>query len=269
MPFEAVIAEFAAALENPAAPPPAGVLGRLGAPDARRFSVYRNNVAVSLIGALAARYPVVRAMLGEEAFRDLARAFARARKPRSPVMIAYGGGFPDFLAEAAPDAVPAGLIEVARLENAWVEAYHAEDADVAALAELTGLEAGRIAGARLALHPAARFLRFATPAASKWASRQPSSGAIARRKTGVFDALWRHLLPEGEGAEDALITRPEADVRVRVLPPGAYDFAVRLGAGATLAEAAEVLGDPQAFGTHLVGLVEAGAFRSILPGDVS
>jgi len=96
-----------------------------------------------------------------------------------------------------------------------------------------------------------------------------SSGAIARRKTGVFDALWRHLLPEGEGAEDALITRPEADVRVRVLPPGAYDFAVRLGAGATLAEAAEVLGDPQAFGTHLVGLVEAGAFRSILPGDVS
>src|ERR1700689_989244 len=28
----------------------------------------------------------------------------------------------------------------------------------------------------------------------------PSSGAIACRKTGVFDALWRLLLPEGDGA---------------------------------------------------------------------
>ena len=30
--------------------------------------------------------------------------------------------------------------------------------------------------------------------------RGPSSGAAARRKTGVFDALWRHLLLQaGEG----------------------------------------------------------------------
>ena len=48
MPFDALIAEFATALESPAAPPPIDVIGRLGAPDMRRFSVYRNNVAVSL-----------------------------------------------------------------------------------------------------------------------------------------------------------------------------------------------------------------------------
>ena len=29
----------------------------------------------------------------------MARAFARARKPRSPVMIAYGGDFPEFAAD--------------------------------------------------------------------------------------------------------------------------------------------------------------------------
>ena len=48
---------------------------------------------------------------------------------------------------------------------------------------------------------------------------------------------------------------------MRVLPPGGYDFARALFAGATLAEAAETLAgegfDP---GSHVVGLIEAGAF---------
>ena len=67
--------------------------GRMGAPDARRFAVYRNNVAVGLIGALEARYPVSRRIAGDDLFRAMARAFVRAHKPRSPVMIAYGGSF--------------------------------------------------------------------------------------------------------------------------------------------------------------------------------
>jgi hypothetical protein len=36
-----------------------------------------------------------------------------------------------------------------------------------------------------------------------------------------------------------------------------------------LADAAEALSNPDEFGTHLVGLVEAGAVRSIIPGDAS
>ena len=77
--------------------------GRMGAPDARRFAVYRNNVAVGLIGALEARYPVSRRIAGEDLFRAMARAFVRAHKPRSPVMIAYGGEFPEFMADYLAD----------------------------------------------------------------------------------------------------------------------------------------------------------------------
>jgi hypothetical protein len=80
----------------------------MGAPDARRFAVYRNNVAVGLIGALEARYPVSRRIAGDDLFRAMARAFVRAHRPRSPVMIAYGGQFPEFaagyLAAAGPGA---------------------------------------------------------------------------------------------------------------------------------------------------------------------
>jgi hypothetical protein len=253
MPFEATIEAFAAALAEPSAAPPAVTRGRLGAPDARRFSVYRNNVAVGLIGALEARYPASRRIAGDDAFRGLARAFARARKPRSPVMIAYGEDFPEFL--AGRDGAAASLAEVARLENAWVEAYHAADEDAATVADLAELSPDSLLEARIAFHPAARFLRFSTPAASIWAAAQGCAGP-AEPVAGVV--------------EDALVTRPDADVRVRVLPPLAYDFALKLRDGATLIEAAEAMNDPAFdFGAHLVGLVESGAVASLVPGTSS
>ena len=133
MSFEATIGAFAAALGEPAAAPPATTRGRLGAPDARRFSVYRNNVAVGLIGALEARYPVSRRIVGDDVFRAIARAFVRRQKPRSPVMIAYGEDLPG-VRRRLRRAPSLRLADVARLENAWVEAYHAEDAAVATVA---------------------------------------------------------------------------------------------------------------------------------------
>ena len=328
MSFETTVRAFAAALDDPSAAAPAMTLGRMGAPDARRFAVYRNNVAVGLIGALEARYPVSRRIAGEELFRTMARAFAHAHKPRSPVMIAYGGEFPEFmgayLAAAAgglnreriasargpsrcvsspfvgedpgrrssppaqhgrngafdnlpgprdppPLSAPArgrggaanvgnpahealaSLVDVARLEDAWVEAYHAEDASIATADQLAVLNPDCLAETRIVFHPAARLLRFATPAASIWASAGDAEGS----------------LKEGPG-EDALITRPDCDVRVRALPPLAYDFALQLRDGATLIDAAAAMNDPAFdFGTHLVGLVEAGAVTSIISGPTS
>ena len=253
MPFEATIDAFAAALAEPSAAPPPMTRGRLGVPDQRRFSVYRNNVAVGLIGALEARYPAARRIAGDDAFRALARAFIRAGKPRSPVMIAYGDDFPEFLAGC--DGVAPSLADVVRLENAWVEAYHAEDADAAIVADLADLSPDCLPRARVAFHPAARLLRFSTPAASIWSAAQGCAGPAER----VADI-----------AEDALVTRPDVEVSVRVLPPLAYDFALKLKDGATLVEAAEAMNDPAFdFGTHLVGLVESGAVASLIPGPLS
>ena len=138
MPFEATISAFAAALGEPSAAPPAMTRGRLGAPDARRFSVYRNNVAVGLIGALEARYPVSRRIAGDDAFRALARAFVRAQKAALASHDRLRRGFPGVRRGVMPGAEPC-LADVARLENAWVEAYHAEDAPAATIGELAEL----------------------------------------------------------------------------------------------------------------------------------
>ncbi len=332
MSFEATVGAFAAALGEPSAAPPAMTRGRFDAPDRRRFSVYRNNVAVGLMGALEARYPATRKIAGEDAFRSIARAFVSERKPRSPVMIAYGEDFPEFVAaylvrdrdpservssplageeqgggsrrpmddgaagrldnlqgehdppptwhseerpsfrratpaptggggcanaiDFAPrQAALACLADLARLENAWVEAYHAGDAPAATIGDLAALGPESLPEARVAFHPAARILRFSTPAASIWASAQSCAGAAE---------------PAGNIAEDVLITRPDADVRVRILPPLGFDFALKLSEGATLIEAALALDDPAFdFGTHLVGLVESGAVASLMPGASS
>jgi hypothetical protein len=257
MSFETTVRAFAAALADPAAATPAMTHGRMGAPDTRRFAVYRNNVAVGLIGALEARYPVSRRIAGDDLFRAMARAFVRTHRPRTPVMIAYGEEFPEFVADylAEADSGLAELPDVARLENAWVQAYHAEDAAPATVGELAALNPHCLPETRIAFHPAARLIRFATPAASVWASAQSCDQPAA---------------PTEGTREDALITRPDCDVRVRVLPPLGFDFALSLREGATLVEAVATVNDPAFdFGAHLVGLVESGAVASIIPGRMS
>lgn len=74
--------DFAAALLDPARPAPAGLTSWNGSDPAQRFAVYRNNVTVSLIDALADTFPVVQALVGVDFFRTMAREFVRATSTR-------------------------------------------------------------------------------------------------------------------------------------------------------------------------------------------
>ena len=250
MPFEATIDGFARALVDPSRPAPAATQRRDGRSVDRRFAVYRNNVAVALIGALEARYPVVRRLTGDDFFRGMAGAFVAAKKPESPALIHYGARFSDFIAHFPPAAAIDYLADVARLENAWVEAYHAADAAPLGLDALAEVAPDGLDRLRFQPHPAARLLAFAHPAASIWAASQ-------RDEEPNAPAVWR--------AEAALVARPQADVEVRILPPAGFAFAAALFDGATLGEAAAfAAADDFDAGADLVGLVAAGAFESLI-----
>lgn len=243
MSFETTISAFAAALADPALPPPVQTLGRQG------FAVYRNNVVVGLTKALEARYPVTRRLVGDAFFRATAGAYIAGNKPQSAVLIGYGADFPAFIGGFAPAAELAYLPDVAALENAWMEAYHSAEAELLAVAALAEVAPEQVEGLRFVLHPAARLLRLAAPAASIWAEHQGEGEPEA-------PAVW--------APEDALVTRPHADVLVRALPRGGYDLLAALREGATLGEAAAPLiaaGDDP--GAHLVGLIAAGAFAGL------
>lgn len=171
---DAAQADLAAALLDPARPVPAGLRAWNGSDPAARFAVYRNNVIVSLVAALADTFPVVRRLIGEEFFGAMAREFVRSHPPRSPVLADYGEGFADFVAAFEPAAALPYLPDMARLERARVRAFHAADAeplDPGRLAEALA-RPERLGDARLRLHPSLAVIRASHAVASLWAAHQ-------------------------------------------------------------------------------------------------
>lgn len=219
VPLEALQHQFASALMRPDDTPPASVAGGSETERIRRFNIYRNNVHASLAGALAARFPVIRRLVGDDFFRAMALVFIRSRLPGSPVLWEYGARFPAFLDAFEPAAGLPYLPDVARIE--WLRniAYHAADAEPVAIGALSGLPAGSLEDARLALHPAACWVASDYPVFSIW-------------QTNAHDETVRPIGPELAG-ETALITRPGLHVLVTLLPPGSAMFlrAVRDGEG--------------------------------------
>ncbi|MCB4770094.1 putative DNA-binding domain-containing protein [Ancylobacter sp. Lp-2] len=221
--FAARQADFARAILDPVRPAPAGLVGPDGRPSERRFAVYRNNVVVGLIETLKAAYPVARRLVGEEFFAAMASLHVVAEPPVSPIMLDYGAGFPAFIARFEPAAVLAYLPDVARLERAWVEAYHAAEASPLSPSALGQVPPGDVLTMRLTLHPTVRIVRSAFPIVSIWQANVGGDDA----GTVALDA----------GGEDALVARPETEVEIRRLPAGAAAFMEALRAGAPIVEA--------------------------------
>jgi hypothetical protein len=237
---------FAACLTDRARSAPDHLADSGGVRPERRFAVYRNNVAVSLSGAIAKRFPAVQRIVGEDFFAELARAYVAANPPRSPVMMTYGDEIPDFLAAAAGlDELPY-LADVARLEAARTRAYHAKDAEPLAAQAFAAIDPAALGGVAIDLHPSVEIVRSEHPVVAIWAMN------AGEAELGEIDD-WR--------AEDALIARPELDVTVRVLPPGGAAFLNALKSGAPLGEAAAIAADDAAdfdLTRNLIGLIEAG-----------
>ncbi|MGL4280159.1 MAG: DNA-binding domain-containing protein, partial [Albidovulum sp.] len=148
--------DFHAALLDPERPAPHGLTDPEGRPAGRRFDVYRNNVAVSLTEALRQAFPVVRKLVGEAFFTAMAREHARRFPPRSPLLMFYGEDMPGFLAGFPPVAHLGYLPDIARLELALRQSYHAADAKPLAVETLQSLAPEAFLAARIRLAPALR-----------------------------------------------------------------------------------------------------------------
>ena len=150
-----VQAEFAAALLDAERPVPAGLCAWNGSDPARRFAVYRNNVIVSLVGALADTFPVLRQLVGDEFFDAMAGLYVRAHPPTSPVLAHYGEGLADWLAAFDPARALPYLSDMARLERARIAACHAGDAQPLAAEAIAArlADPASLPGARPTLHP--------------------------------------------------------------------------------------------------------------------
>ena len=243
---------FAAALLNPGAVAPADLRGAASRRAGSGFAVYRNNVASSLINVLAGRFPVIVRLIGQEAFRGLALRFIAHVPPRSPVLLGYGDGFPQFLRSLSETAMADYLADIARLEVARGHAYHAADAEPVAAERFAGLAPTELPGLQVVLHPSLSLLRSRFPVVSAWEINQQGAGEAIRR--------W--------GPEDAMVVRPRYEVLVTRLAPGGFAFLSSLADGAPLAAAIEAaFGDDGAFDlpASLAQLAGSGVVAGLRP----
>lgn len=240
------IASFDASLRGGSLPE--GLTARAADEVARRFAVYRNNVAVSLRAALAVRFPAIRRLVGDEFFAALAGLYAETNRPRSPVLSEWGEGFADFLAAFPPLAAHPYMADVARIEYARGRAFHAADAPPVDPQRLAAADPERL---RLILHPSVTLLDLDHPAVSIWARNQPGGEGLAL----------------AQGPETALILRDAAfQVPVIALTPADAALLRGIRDGLTLADAAagaraaQADHDPQRL---LVLLMRAGAITDV------
>ena len=245
--------DFAAALLHPSSACPAGLKAWNGSDPSRRFDVYRNNVVSSLIDALADTFPVLQALVGEEFFRAMARDFVLASPPVSALLVRYGEGFADFVEAFAPARSLPYLGDMARLEMARVQAYHAGEAQAITAAALARAMARpeRVERLVATLHPSLHLLRSAHAIASLWSAHQ-----------GERDIEQVEIATP----EDALVLRCGLEVQLLRLAPGAALFVQALADGAPLgACASQAAAQHSGFDLHpcLALLLRQGAICSL------
>ncbi len=217
---------WASALVDPERPCPAGLQVWNGSDPGRRFAVYRNNRMQSLIAALAETFPVTQQLVGEDFFSAMAAVFIHRCPPVSPILVYYGRAFPDFVQRFEPAASLPYLADIARLEMAYVESYHAADATALAPERIQAALADpeRLARARLVVHPALREIESAFAIVSLWAAHQ-----------GRGELSGLHL----SQPQSAWILRKGLSVEVMRVPTSACRFIAGVREGLAFAHAVE------------------------------
>jgi hypothetical protein len=168
--------------------------------------------------------------------------------PRSPIMLDYGAGFPDFVRQFEPAATLPYLADVARIERAWTEAYHAPEVAPIDPGVFMAIAPDQLPAIQLALHPSLRLVRSQFPALTIW-------------QMNVADGVPAPV-DVAAGGEDLLVVRPLADVEVRLIPQGSLEFLQALADGKPVLaalEAALIASSRFDLSANLSDLLRAGA----------
>lgn len=212
-----------------------------------RFNIYRNNLRITLRNALRTTFPAIEKLVGEEYFSALALAFVERYPPQSAIMSEYGDSFADFLACFEPLRDYPYLADVARIEFARVQAYHAADAECFGLQDETAIIRALDSPAKL--HPSVTIIFSEQPALSIWRTQMDLD----------------EFEPESLREEAILVWRQEdlvAEILVHDSDNRLLDHFAKGGTFSTLLPANE---DPQATEALIARFIELAAAGVIVP----
>jgi hypothetical protein len=214
-----------------------GWLRESGARAGQGIAAYRGNAAAIAERALAAAYPTVQQLLGDESFVQLARVFWHRHPPQCGDLAWYGAELPTWIADDAQLASEPYLADVARID--WAVHRIEQAADVASTADglplLVNYDPARL---RLRLRPGLALLPSRFPVVTIW---QAHRSAEVDRFAPVRAAFQR-----GE-RETALVSRAGWRAEVEAIDDASSRFIEAVQRGANLGLALDTAGEAFAF----------------------
>ena len=218
----------------------------------QRFALYRGNLTGTWDKTLANAYPVLQALVGEEFFAALARAYGKAHPSVDGDLNRFGAHFAQFLAGFEHVAEYPYFPGMARFEWALHRTHYADAAPVLDAATLSAIGPEQLDALRLKLHTACSLFESPWAVVELWQAHQPGSG--------------QDFPAELAQASHALIARPHWKTEVLRLAPAAHAMLSHLASGCTLGKAldAALEADEQFdFGASLQQWLRAGVFTSL------
>ncbi|WP_373003699.1 putative DNA-binding domain-containing protein [Hyphomonas sp.] len=224
-----------------------------GAHPGQRAQVYRNSGILACVEALISNNLRLAAVMGDEFFSALARAYADAEPPSTRSLVGYGVSLAHFVAAAESEHGLPWLADIARMDRGWLNAHLAPDADPlapGALAEIDGLT---LMTSTLTAHPSLNIVDTEWAAASLWTDLK--SGKLPNRQMTL-----------AHRSEHVLFWRPGGEVGMRALNPGEHAFLNSAMSQSPLGDACEaaLAAEPSIDLSHLIaGAVSSGLFITI------
>ena len=130
---------------------------RLGA--LQRINIYADAYFYRLLECLKEEFPAALAVAGPKEFADLVRGYLAWRPPTEPSIFYAGRYLPEFLRNhSLPQRWPF-IAELARLERATLESFHASDAPTLSGEVMSGIPAEQWPALELRAHPSLEILR--------------------------------------------------------------------------------------------------------------
>jgi hypothetical protein len=164
------------------------------------LKAHANTISHARLVALEETFPLTRQQIGEAAFNQLSREYAETTDARAMDSNRIGKNFIPFLREFA---VHVATVQLAAIEWAWLESYHAADAIALTAADLGGLEEAALLAMTVGIHPSARVFELIAPLSSvltELAERHPHSVLAIRPDAEV-------RLVALDGNQSALLAR--------------------------------------------------------------
>ncbi|MBU0826208.1 MAG: DNA-binding domain-containing protein [Alphaproteobacteria bacterium] len=212
---------------------PAGLFAGDRAAVLRGLRIHANTISHARLVALEETFPRTRDYLGEGEFNRLSRAFLDDGGAQRRSLARIGATFADWLVDPL-------AADLARVEWAWLESYHAPDAVALTLADLAQLDEAALLVFRVRRHSATRVVTL--------------THAAAPLVDPAFAAETRTLM----------VTRPDAAVLLHaVLPADAAVITMSdemTPLGNLIARLAE---DHPEGGAAIAALIAAGAFERV------